>query len=202
VCALAQAPQRLYKLYKPETTNKTMNANSKVINQTNKKNLLRWIIPAAFVFLVVAWAAFRPELILVNKTVSETLPTTQASGASPAQPIASGMFTSLAHQTTGTAGLYELGDGKKTLRLTDFKTSNGPDVRVYLVASAEGTDNEAIKNGGFVDLGSLKGNIGDQNYVVPDGIDLAKFQGVSIWCKRFAVNFGGAALTPSKTAKK
>jgi hypothetical protein len=48
-----------------------------------------------------------------------------------------------------------------------------------------------------VDLGSLKGNIGDQNYELPLNADLAKYRAVTIWCKRFSVNFGTAPLNSS-----
>jgi Electron transfer DM13 len=45
-----------------------------------------------------------------------------------------------------------------------------------------------------VELGNLKGNAGDQNYEIPAGTDLAKFQTVSIYCERFNANFGAAPL--------
>ena len=80
------------------------------------------------------------------------------------------------------------------LRLTNFKTSNGPDVRVYLVAAGDAKDNETVKKAGFIELGKLKGNEGDQNYDVPANADLAKYRAVTIWCARFNVNFGTAPL--------
>jgi hypothetical protein len=43
-------------------------------------------------------------------------------------------------------------------------------------------------------LGRLKGNRGDQNYALPEDIDLDRFTSVSIWCDRFNVSFGAAAL--------
>jgi hypothetical protein len=55
-------------------------------------------------------------------------------------------------------------------------------------------DSEMVKNAGYVDLGSLKGNIGDQNYDVPQELDLSKYQAVTVWCNRFSVNFGTAPL--------
>ena len=93
------------------------------------------------------------------------------------------------------ATIYQLGEGKRILRLTNFATSNGPDVHVYLVAASDATDSTTVKKAGFVDLGSIKGNEGDQNYDVPAGVDLAKYQAATIWCARFGVNFGTAPLT-------
>lgn len=139
---------------------------------------------------IVAWYAFRPERLFVNQTVNEQFPTASAAN----NKLASGQFHNGAHETKGTAAVFQLADGKKTLRLTDFATSNGPDVHVYLVAANDAKDNDAVTSAGFIDLGSLKGNIGDQNYDLPANIDLAKYRAVTIWCKRFSVNFGTAPL--------
>lgn len=139
---------------------------------------------------IVAWYAFRPERLFINQTVNEQFPT--ASAAS--NKVASGQFHSAAHETKGLATVFQLGDGKKTLRLTDFATSNGPDVHVYLVAADDAKDNDTVTKAGFIDIGTLKGNIGDQNYDLPANTDLAKYRAVTIWCKRFGVNFGTAPL--------
>jgi hypothetical protein len=114
----------------------------------------------------------------------------------PAGALVSGQFHSVAHETHGTAAVLRLDDGSRILRLTSFSTSNGPDVRVYLVAAPDASDNATVKRAGFVELGKLKGTDGDQNYEVPADLDLAKYRAVTIWCKRFAVNFATAPLTP------
>lgn len=142
------------------------------------------------IFAFVAWYAFRPERLFINERVNEQLPAASAANIK----LASGQFHSGAHETKGTATVLQLADGKKTLRLTDFATSNGPDVRVYLVAAGDAKDNDTVTKAGFIDVGSLKGNIGDQNYDLPAGTDLAKYRAVTIWCKRFSVNFGTAPL--------
>src|SRR4026209_1464208 len=138
-----------------------------------------------------AWYAFRPERLFVNQKVNEQFPTASAAANSK---LASGHFHHGAHDTKGTANGFQLADGKKTLRLTDFATSNGPDVHVYLVAANDAKDNDTVTKAGFIDIGSLKGNIGDQNYELPANADLAKYRSVTIWCKRFSVNFGTAPL--------
>ena len=151
-------------------------------------------LKAGLLVLIVAgagaWYAFRPERLFINQKVNEQFPT--ASAAS--NQLASGQFHSGAHETKGMATVFQLADGKKTLRLTNFETSNGPDVHVYLVAAPDAKDNDTVTKAGFLDLGSLKGNIGDQNYDLPANADLAKYRAVTIWCKRFSVNFGTAPL--------
>ena len=89
------------------------------------------------------------------------------------------------HKTQGTARIITLDDGSSVLRLEDFKTTNGPDVFVYLA-----TDDKATE---FVDLGRLKANNGNQNYELPD-VDLSKYDKVLIWCKAFSILFGTAEL--------
>ena len=149
------------------------------------------VVLAVAIIGFVVWYAFRPERRFINQTVNEQFPTASAAASNK---LASGEFHNGAHETKGTATVFQLADGRKTLRLTDFATSNGPDVHVYLVAAADAKDNDTVTKAGFVDVGSLKGNIGDQNYDLPVDTDLAKYRAVTIWCKRFSVNFGTAPL--------
>jgi hypothetical protein len=148
------------------------------------------VVLALAMIAFAAWYVFRPERLFINQKVNEQFPT--ASSAS--SQLASGQFHNGAHDTKGTAAVFQLADGKRTLRLTDFATSNGPDVHVYLVAADDATDNDTVTKAGFIDIGSLKGNLGDQNYDLPANTDLTKYRAVTIWCKRFSVNFGTAPL--------
>jgi hypothetical protein len=158
----------------------------------------------ALVVVLVGWYLFRPELLFISKTVNEELPTAASTtmamskGTEP-MVLAKGDFRGLAHETKGVAAVHQLGDGKRILRLTNFETSNGPDVHVYLVAAEVAKDNATVKQAGFIDLGSMKGNKGDQNYEVPADADLNTYKSVSIWCARFGVNFGAATLGSQKS---
>jgi hypothetical protein len=143
----------------------------------------------------IGWYLFRPELLLVNKQVNEEQ--VASVGASVMRALATGRFHSVAHETHGTATIQDVGGGRRILRLTEFATSNGPDVRVYLVAAPDAADNATVTKAGFVELGKLKGNQGDQNYDVPDDLDLTHYRAVTIWCRRFSVNFATAPLTPA-----
>jgi hypothetical protein len=155
----------------------------------------KFVIPVLVAALFVIWYAFRPERLAVNRYVNEALPA--AEGSSP-EAIASGRFHSGVHSTEGTATIYRLGDGSQILRLTSFKTSNGPDVHVYLVAADDAKDSATVERSDFIDLGTIKGNIGDQNYNLRQDVDLSKYRTVSVWCKRFNVNFGAAPLMPAR----
>jgi hypothetical protein len=163
------------------------------------KKWAKFAIPGVAVAAVVAWYAFRPERLVVKSRVDEAMPTAQ--GGLPAQPLESGQFYSILHPTRGAATIYQMGDGSRLLRLTSFSTSNGPDVHVYMVAADDAKDVATVEKAGFVDLGVIKGNIGDQNYTLGSDLDLGKYRAVSIWCKRFSVNFGAAALRPTQTSQ-
>ena len=117
----------------------------------------------------------------------------------PAQPTAPaeivteyrGVFEGDAHPTAGNAVVLGNGTGQRFLRLESFETDNGPDLNVYLVNSSTGDVSD------YIDLGDLKGNIGDQNYEIPDDLDLDVYDEVVIWCVRFGVGFGDALLMPA-----
>jgi Electron transfer DM13 len=90
------------------------------------------------------------------------------------------------HNAEGQVKVLELNDSTKFLRLEDFKATNGPDLYVYLSTDKSASD--------FVNLGRLKGNVGNQNYEILQGTDLSKYATVLIWCKAFSVLFGSAEL--------
>ncbi|MER5872721.1 DM13 domain-containing protein [Streptomyces sp. NPDC002044] len=165
---------------------------------------------------LVAGAAlywFQPWKLWQDTTVNEALPTAPAaaspsaaaSGAAaptgPAAPpvtLAGGAFTSHEHATTGKAALIRLPDGSHTLRLEGLATSDGPDLRVWLTDAPvlEGVAGwRVFDDGAHVSLGKLKGNKGDQNYAIPADVNPAAYTSVTIWCDRFDVSFGAAALT-------
>jgi electron transfer DM13 len=166
------------------------------------------ILGAGAVLLAIGWYAFRPELLFINKTINEEFPGGAAMAAIEKGPISvtKGTFKGVAHETKGLASIYQLPGNKRTLRLTEFETSNGPDVHVYLTTGEIEKGNDALKQTGFIDLGSMKGNRGDQNYDIPENTDLNKFKNVTIWCARFGVSFGEARLdapvsVPAKVAE-
>lgn len=164
-----------------------------------KKPWIKVAIAVAVVAAIALFYWFRPDRLFSNVRVDEVMPAVQ-SGAST-QPLEAGSFYTILHPTSGTATIYKMGDGSRILRFTNFETSNGPDVHVYMVASDDAKDVATVERAGFVDLGSIKGNVGDQNYTLPSDLDLAKYRAVSIWCKRFSVNFGAAALKPAESSQ-
>ncbi|SDC76128.1 Electron transfer DM13 [Geodermatophilus telluris] len=161
----------------------------------------------AVLLAAVALVWFQPQKLFYDQRVDEALPSADAppsAGAgqpAPAAPpgpvdLATGTFVSREHDTTGTARVVALPDGQVVVRLEGFATSNGPALYVYLSQNtAQGE--EAAFDDEFVDLGPLKGNVGDQNYAVPEDVDATAWTSVVVWCDRFDAAFGAADLRPS-----
>lgn len=148
---------------------------------------------------------FEPWTLLTSSTVVEAAPvaaspTTSPEPGEPAptvvepQDLARGEFVSQEHRTTGTARVIEQGDGQRILRLEDFSTSNGPDLHVWLSDKKAGGSWFKYGGGRSVRLGELKANRGSHNYAIPADADLDGLRSVVIWCKRFHVSFGSAAI--------
>jgi hypothetical protein len=128
-------------------------------------------------------------------TPTTTTPTTTTTAA-PAGPavLHESTFIDVGHTGTGRVLVVELEDGSRVVRFEDLDVENGPDLRVILSRSPLVDDRNAYDDGDFVDLGVLKGNQGNQNYEIPDGVDLDEFLTVAIWCRRFNYTFNAAAI--------
>ena len=164
-----------------------MNTNTGSSFSRNKWILILIGIPV----MAGAWWAFRPEKLFINVKVNEAAPL-----SSEPEALYTGRLEGKVHQTSGRATIYKTADGKEYLRLSDFTTSTGPDVHVLLVRTEDkGLEQEIVKGDlDNVELGTLKGNHGDQNYDLPASVDLNKYQAVAIYCERFHAIFGVARL--------
>ena len=98
------------------------------------------------------------------------------------------------HHGSGRATIYLLPNGTRLLRFEQFQVTNGPDLRVLLSQHPTPTSRGDLEARGYIELDRLKGNIGDQNYVIPEGTDVAAQQSVVIYCRPFHVVFSVAQL--------
>jgi hypothetical protein len=161
---------------------------------------------ALLAIAVAGFLWFRPDRLFTEDQVNEAVPGveagemdapgTDAGGASGPDVLARGRFISLEHETRGQAVVLETGDGRRFLRFEGFETSNGPDLVVYMSAKEPaGPDDWHGYDQDFVDLGTLKGNVGSQNYLIPKGVDLERYSTAVVWCRRFTVGFAAAPLS-------
>jgi Electron transfer DM13 len=122
--------------------------------------------------------------------INQSLPEQQTSQTgNETSTLLTGSFVGVGdgiHDAQGIAKVIPIEGGGKVLRLEDLVVTNGPDLYVYLSTDKSASD--------FVNLGRLKANIGNQNYQIPEGTDLTKYDTVLIWCKAFSVLFGSAEL--------
>jgi len=165
------------------------------------------IVIAAAITITLGIYWFAPQRLVLDRTVAEPPPVVVPSSTlTPREPPRGAQdaaeaegddptaLRSLEHETTGRVAIVELQDGSRFVRLEDLDTSDGPDLRVYLTDQPVSDDWHVWDDGRYVDLGPLKGNVGDSNYRIPDGIDLDQFETVVIWCRRFTVGFAVAPL--------
>jgi hypothetical protein len=96
------------------------------------------------------------------------------------------------HQGSGSASVYQQGD-RRVLRFEEFSVTNGPDLHVILTKHPSPADRSDVGED-YIDLGSLTGNMGDQNYEIPAGVDISDYQSVVIYCVPFHVVFATATL--------
>ncbi|MGH8571051.1 MAG: DM13 domain-containing protein, partial [Gammaproteobacteria bacterium] len=165
-----------------------------------------WPALAAFALTAGAAGIYLGSQTLIDDKVDEDVVTARAPSGStgaarrgrrPAEAppanvlLARGQFRSLEHETAGVAEAIEVRGGRRVLTLTRFETDNGPDLRVYLSAAGASQDSAGEA---FRDLGKLKGNVGDQQYEIPRGVDLDRYSTVLVWCRAFSVGFGAAPL--------
>jgi len=140
-------------------------------------------VTIAVAVLVTTIVVYTIGPLFFDVTVNEGMP-----AASLAMPM--GNFIGIGdgiHDAVDEVFVIEAEDGSKFLRFENFKASNGPDLYVYLATDETASD--------YVSLGKLKGNIGNQNYLIPSGADLSNQDTVLIWCKQFSVLFGSAKLS-------
>lgn len=165
--------------------------------------LVALVVFVVIVAVLAVW--FKPWGLIINETVNEAAPNSVAAVPSslapvPGTPVATsaapepsgldrgGSFVPGEHDISGTARFISTTMGV-VLRLEELRTTNGPDVRVYLSTRANGQ-----VGAGDLQVALIKGNQGNQNYLLPVGTDVSKYHSVVIWCERFSVGFGHAVL--------
>ncbi len=180
-----------------------------VVRRPLLRRPLTWVlIGVGAVALVVGLALFQPWKLVTDARIDEAAPVAAAPAAAPEDPVAPpaepvvlarGGLISHEHATTGEVQVLRLPDGTRVLRLEELATSNDPDLKVWITDAPvlPGRDGWGVfDDGRWADLGALKGNLGSSNYALPAEVDLAELSSVSIWCNRFNVSFGAAALQP------
>jgi hypothetical protein len=103
-------------------------------------------------------------------------------------------FYAVAHAGRGTAHVYMMKDGSLIVRLEDFEVEEGPELHVYLTDQDPVQNTEGIALTNAIDLGELKGLVGDQSYLVPAGLELSQYLSVVIWCEPYLVPFIAAPI--------
>ena len=133
---------------------------------------------------------------MMEEAIEQSEMMAQPAAANQVQAVAMGSFkdADAFHRGSGTATIYRTPDGSEVLRLEDLNVTNGPALHVVLSTHPDPERSEQVKQEGYVDLGDLKGNRGNQNYPIPAGVDTSIHKSVVIYCYPFAVVFSVATL--------
>jgi Electron transfer DM13 len=164
---------------------------------------LFWVASAllAVLLLYLAVEVFGVQTLFYDTEVNEDFPVgarapEERGSTQAANPVvvSAGEFHAVAHPGTGDAVVYHLDDGSYVLRLENLDIFNGPALNVYAVAAEDANDNETVLNASILNLSPLKGNEGNQIYELPAKFNPEKYRAISVWCRRFSVNFATAPL--------
>ena len=126
--------------------------------------------------------------VMADKEMADEMPAAEWLVAASGTFLGADSF----HEGEGTAVILQQGD-QSVLRFEEFRVTNGPDLHVLLSKNPNPTDRSDLGDD-YIDLGSLKGNVGNQNYEIPTDVDLSEYQSVVIYCMPFHVLFASATL--------
>jgi hypothetical protein len=148
------------------------------------------VFVAGFIAGNAFWYLFSP--LFIDRVVDEQLP--------PGLMLSearSGAFrdANSAHRGAGKAQLLVADTGGALLRFSEFEVTNGPDLEVWLVKNPDPKISADVTASQWLSLGPLKGNKGDQTYVIPEGTDIGAWGSAVIWCEQFGVLFAVATLS-------
>jgi hypothetical protein len=160
-------------------------ATSKATETTVPRAATETTVPRAATETTVPRAA--TETTVPRAATETTVPGATAAAAPSA--VSGTLAGSGQYRATGTVRLERSASGA-TLRFANSSISDGPALSVYLVPAVNGRSLD-----GALKLGTLKANTGDHSYALPASADPGAYRSVVIWCDRFNVLFGSAALT-------
>ncbi len=160
---------------------------------------MRGIVITAIVAGLIGFVAgnafwYLASPLWIDRVVSEELPAALKMSTEREGRFADADRT---HRGSGMATIFELVGGSSVLRFTDFEVTNGPDLKVWLVKASDVASSSDVTESEWVSLGPLKGNKGDQNYQIPEDVNVDDFGSVVIWCEQFSVLFSVARLGPA-----
>ena len=114
--------------------------------------------------------------------------------AQGARVLARGRFYRVERRGRGRAALYRLPNGRHALRFENFTTSSNTDLFVWLSEAAKPRTTKQAVRAPYRELTLLKSTLGDQNYLLPRGLDVGRFRSIVIWCEPVSIVYTAAAL--------
>jgi hypothetical protein len=170
------------------------------VRRLGRRPIVAGALGAVALAAPVAWYLGSP--LFIDATVDEAFPSGSTANAlsepAGATPLSRGEFgvVDAIHRGEGSASVFRLSNGQHIMRFDAFRVTNGPDLFVYLSGHPAPRTRDQLHDGADLELGRLKGNVGNQNYDLPAGVDVSRFKSVVVYCKQFSVVFSTAELRP------
>jgi len=109
-------------------------------------------------------------------------------------PLHQGAWSKKTYRAAGAWSIYAE-NGKTYVKLSsNFRTRNGPDLKIFLSPLAAADVNGGNATDGSVLIAPLASNAGEQVYEIPASVDLADYRSILIHCERFSKLWSAADL--------
>ena len=146
--------------------------------------------------LTLAVSGSGPWRVSVSQQVTTRLdePPLPAMSAPGARWLARGDFYDVERQGAGSAQLFRLATGRLALRLEGFRTSANSDLFVWLSEAPRPRTTKQALRAPYRQFAALKSTVGDQNYLLPRGVDESTVRSIVIWCEPVRIAYTAASL--------
>ncbi|MCG8419759.1 MAG: DM13 domain-containing protein [Proteobacteria bacterium] len=143
--------------------------------------------------------SFRFSSLLTVTLVASAFLLANPARASDQVTLDQGRWTKKTYSVSGSWKIVREGDKRFLVISGDFRTKNGPDLKVFLSPRALGdvTSRNATRDSRLVSR--LPRHKGAQRIEIPAGVDLAQYKTVLIHCKKYSVLFTASALNGNQS---
>jgi hypothetical protein len=141
--------------------------------------------------LALVRARFNQEDLLAAEG---NTPFEQPSGS---QIIVTGQFASIdsVRQASGNLTIYQNPDGTRLLHIEEnFRISRAPEMHLILTRNPDPMAESTGVGVDYIDIGVLRGNVGQQNYTIPPSVDFNRYPVLAIYSSQYDAVLGTATL--------
>ncbi len=144
-------------------------------------------------------AAGRWQMVIERQVdvplVEPPLPAMSAPGA---RRVSSGAFYRIDQVGKGRVTIYRLAGGRHALRLEDFYVTPNVDLEIRLSPLRRPRTTRQYHRTRSVLVHPLDVTTGAMNFMLPAGVDPARYRSIVLWCENLFSAYAGASLRPAR----